>query len=257
MIRTLSILLFISFNFSQSFAQSFVQPFTQPFTQPFDSNLDSQSQKACFCETGAWPDSQKLMFQMGCEIWLARQPACNQKKVVLEDTNYLNINLTKSTRAVTIGYVGHWDNSKHFVDYLSASILPFMHTTGISVFVDNTACDAMNDPESVSVFLNQQKFLKSQSLVARGNQATSIGTWDVILPSSENFTAEVSSQLDHVIYPSCDDYETRACFESYQKGEKGICIKTNNENTELTCCKTKNAAFSWEKAQNCVPVSAP
>ncbi len=221
------------------------------FAQDFSAEIEASSSKACYCETGVWPSSQTKLFAIGCEIWLRRQSHCNLKKVILEDTSYLSLQKPVSTQSLNIGYVGHWDDSKHFIDYLANSILPFMRASGNSVFVDNTACDAMNSPEIVSVFLNEQKFGDHQNLTARGNQATSIGTWDVILPSSDNFTAEVSSSVDHVIYPDCSLYEGQSCFESYQKGESGTCSAPGEKKLILTCCQTPGSGFHWEQALNC------
>ncbi len=242
--------IFSLFLHSVSFAQ--VQTSERP-QKDFGQELNPSSSKACYCETGNWPTSQLGFFQIGCEVWLTRQHDCNLKKVIVEDTSYISLQMPQNTKMLNIGYVGHWNNSKHFVDYLDASIIPFMHSTRNSVFVDNTACDAMNDPVQVYKFLSTQTFQKDQSLVARGNQVTSIGTWDIVLPPSDNFTAEVSSQVDHVIYPDCEKYEFRACIESIQQGELGYCVDKKQSTTELVCCESADSGFEWLKAENCAP----
>lgn len=225
----------------------------------YSDALDPSSHTSCFCEIGAYPTNQQIFFTLGCEVWLARQYSCNYKTIILQDTSYLKTAMPTDTNALNVGYVGHWDNSVHFIDYLNNSILPFMQTRGASVFVDNTACDAMKDPENVSRFLKSQTFGPNQTLVARGNQATSIGTWDIVLPSSDNFTAEVSSTVDHVIYPDCQNYENKPCFDGVQNFETGKCIDSSSKLVELTCCPAKIAGrgpsdpplFKWELPQNC------
>lgn len=254
MFRTAFISILSILFFSQN---GFAQAVT--YQTDYNKNLDPHSHTSCFCEIGSFPENQQIFFSLGCEIWLARQNSCNYKAIVQQDANYLTTAMPIDTHALNVGYVGHWDNSRHFIAYLGSSIIPYMQATNASVFVDNTACDAMNDPESVSAFLNTQKFSSDQSLLARGNQATSIGTWDVVLPSSDNFTAEVSSKIDHVIYPSCDNYESKPCFQGVQDFQRARCLNQQESLTTLTCCPAKIAGrsptepplFKWELPQNC------
>ena len=226
----------------------------------FSLELDRKSITSCFCEIGKFPVNEQFFFVLGCEVWLSRQNSCNHKSVVIEDTNYLTTEMPKNTKALKLGYVGHWDSSYHLIRYLNQSVLPIMKTKLYSVHVDNTACDAMNDPESVSSFMNSLKFEPNQSLFVRGNQNTSIGTWDILLPSSDNFIAEVSSNVDHVIFPSCRNYENKSCFDAVQKYQSGRCLGSQNVLTQLTCCQTDFPGrtsssppyFKWQRPENCV-----
>ena len=126
-------------------------------------DLDPNSKNSCFCEIGKQPENQQFFFTLGCEIWLARQYHCNYKAIVLEDTNYLTEAMPEDTNSFSIGYVGHWASSRQFIDYLNASILPLMHKRASSVFIDNTACDAMKDAESVSRFLICKSFHRAKA----------------------------------------------------------------------------------------------
>ncbi len=235
-----------------------------------ETSLESKAsnenlKKACFCETGNWPKDQKKLFKIGCEVWLSRQFDCAQKEIVDEDTNYLQKALPQSTDLLSVGYVGHWDNSKHFVDYLNRSILPVMRERKLSAEIDNTACDAMHDPEQVLSFIKKAELPSSKFLTAKGNQAISVGTWDIILPSSDNFVANVSSKVDHVIYPSCRDYHHYSCLKDIQTHETGRCLDRQNQIDKLECCpvyRDDNGGdpqdsgampyYQWEHPQDCL-----
>jgi len=228
------------------------------------TEIHAHFKKSCYCETGNWPKDQKKLFEIGCAVWLARQSGCNLKEIVDEDIDYTQKDIPKNTKLLSVGYVGHWDNSKHFIDYLDNSILPVMRAKSISADVDNTACDAMHDPERVFDYLKTQSFAPDQFLKARGNQAISIGTWDVILPSDLNFIAEVSSRVNHVIYPSCGDYEHYACLQQYQLHESGKCVEDDaGDLRQLVCCQVKldpyehpyQMRYQWEQRQNCEDLS--
>ncbi len=217
--------------------------------------------KSCYCEVGNWPANQKDLFIIGCQIWLNRQVDCNVKEIVNEDTNYLLTKMPSTTSTLSVGYVGHWDSSKHFVDYLAASILPVMRKKNISAQIDNTACDAMHDPEEVFAYLKTLNIPKSISLTAKGNQAISVSTWDVILPSSDNFTALVSTNVDHIIFPPCRNYLHHSCLRGIQTHETGRCLDESNQLDKLVCCgvrgdgrnSSKDLVYEqWEHAKDCL-----
>jgi hypothetical protein len=228
-------------------------------------NSNQNFTKSCFCETGNWPANQKKLFQIGCKVWLARQSGCAAKEIVDEDTNYLRKALPAQTDLLSVGYVGHWDNSKHFVDYLTRSILPVMRERNLSAEIDNTACDAMHDPEQVFNLLKSLELPQTKFLTAKGNQAISVGTWDVILPSSDNFVAEVSSKVDHIIFPSCRDYHHYSCLKDIQTHETGRCLDQQQHLDKLECCPVyRNDVgqqsqdtgampyYQWEHPQDCL-----
>lgn len=220
-----------------------------------------QAKKCCFCETGNYPENQIGFFEMGCNIWLGSQNDCDETQIVpYYHTKYEDMKLSCQGGEVAIGYVGHWGSSSELVYYLNSIVLPAMKTHDVSVYVDNTACSAMNHPEIVQDAVRNIASEVNKELIVQGNQVLSIGKWDVVAGGSSNFSAIASSNSESVIYPSCSNYRDKPCFSGIQNGQTGQCEEKNGHLTELVCCETeidnhqmfiKETMYLWSERRNC------
>lgn len=214
--------------------------------------------KACYCETGNYPSEQVGFFQTGCTLWLNSQKNCSTKATVPQGTDYMQIQTARSTTSLSIGYVGHWSSVYETISYIKTYVLPLMSQKKMSVSIDNTACRSMSNPEAMLDFVKSLK-LSDSSLEVRGNQAISVGKWD-IFGKSLNFTAAVSSKKSEVIYPSCRSYEDSPCLAQFQMGESGKCLNINKKVQTLTCCEVQDynsdtgaadTKYLWSKPESC------
>lgn len=186
---------------------------------------------ACYCEIGDEPVSEQGFFRAGCEIWLTQQKNCTSKQIVPQNHSYMNELKERPANRLTVGYVGHWASSQQMVRYLETSILPTIDAHGISVTLDNTACRAMNDLFLLQSYMTDISLPQGKELVVRGNQAISVGLWDIILGKSHNFQATLrkySQNRPDIVYPLCKTYEGKPCLKEYQGDETAICLEGKN-----------------------------
>jgi hypothetical protein len=156
------------------------------------------------------------------------------------------------------------------ISYLNQSIVPILKT-GASVEVDNTACLSMKNPDLVLQYIKSLELPKNQTLKVTGNQATSIGKWDVVLGRSHNVPAVAASLSTEVTYPSCKRNQGMNCIQQHQLDEEIKCKNDKNELVTLTCCQFLKKDYfgypvrrgdgldrrwGWFKADQCDPQSS-
>ncbi|MFZ4404491.1 MAG: hypothetical protein ACOYOK_10355 [Pseudobdellovibrionaceae bacterium] len=174
--------------------------------------------KLCYCEVGEYPSGQQKFFKVGCDIWLSEQKNCDVKEKVPQNFDYTQLAEFSSAKTedqaplLVVGFVGHFSGSREMISYLNQSIVPILKT-GASVEVDNTACLSMKNPDFVLQYVKSLELPKNQTLKVTGNQATSIGKWDVVLGRSKNVPAVATSQSTEVIYPSCKRNQGMNCIQ--------------------------------------------
>lgn len=216
--------------------------------------------KACFCEFGAEPAAQSPAFRVGCEMWFATQDSCSIHRVVPQGTDYSRQSLPEGTTELSIGYVGHWSDSRELIEYLRRSIVPLLDR-GYSVSLDNSACRGMNRPDTVADFVASLRLRRGQHLDIKGNQTISVGQWDVVFGKGANFWAKVSSRRPGVVeYPDCAAFLGKNCLIQAQENENGTCRGTRSFET-LRCCYHSDSHSTagqlqdtiWQPPENCEP----
>jgi hypothetical protein len=217
----------------------------------------ANADKCCFCEVGTDPANQMGFFKKGCQLWLNMQKNCDSKEIVPERTQYQFRDLKCDNLA--IGYVGHWSSALETAIYLRDFIAPTMQKFALkNVVVDNTACSGMNNPEIVSTVVHSIPLNPGQRLEVVGNQADSIGMWEVILGPSYNFWARVESDKPGITFPSCRQFEDRPCLTNVQYGQGGRCVDRSGQLKSLKCCtvvenrgETNLSRVVWSEPQYC------
>jgi hypothetical protein len=193
-------------------------------------------------------------YKMGCGAWLLSQTKCRKEKII--DINetlepYLNERL-RSNEKIRIGFVGHWSSSDELVDYLDNDIVPLMQKYNSPIEVDNTACDGMNDPQSVQDYLATLKTQKDSYLSVQGSQTTSIGMWDKLSISfrKADLIAYADTRGNRDIYPKCEIFHKKRCT-GFQYREVGKCTDSEGVTKELICHgtikKKKNGNYKLKK----------
>lgn len=194
----------------------------------------------CICEIGRYPQEQQGFFKAGCNIWLGGQK-CSKSKIVESGYDYRNeLNENDSDQLkYKIGYVGHWSGSSETINHIETSIYPLIKN-GNSVYYDNTACSGQSNAENVQKYLNSLKLNPGQEITVKGNQAISIGKWDVVLANSANFWAITSSKFNAPKYPACKDFKNSSCMHWVQQGDSGLCSEKNGSVKRLFCKELKS-----------------
>jgi hypothetical protein len=203
----------------------------------FLSSFPVFASQCCFCEIGNYPVNERGWYKNGCQLWLSSQKNCTTKEIVDQNTHYASKDL--KCNQIVLGYVGHWENSYETVTYLNNIIAPLMERHPASVFIDNTACSAMKDPELVLNKIQQIKRSQNQKLIVRGNQVISIGKWDTLFGKGYNFWAQVQTDKSEVIYPQCKDFDGYNCWTPDQINEQGLCVAGKKMRT-LKCCPVRD-----------------
>ncbi len=208
----------------------------------------ANSQKACLCEVGQYPEYQQPAFSTGCALWLREQKNCLIKKKVSHGASYTQ--LPQDITQLSIGYVGHWNNSRQLLTYLHMKISPLMTQKNLSVSIDNTACSSMNEPTLILDYVKDMALERDQTLTIKGNQTRSIGKWDAALGSKNNFYAVVSSKKTSVTYPNCRDYQNYSCLQGVQTNDEATCVTDNAQQRRLRCCQVQDSPYDNEIKMN-------
>ncbi len=222
----------------------------------------------CICQTGSEPSSQIPFFYVGCKMWLAEQTNCASKTITsAPDTHTaaaLQVPQAKSGDTIKIGFVGHWAN-EYTAPYLGNSIIPTMQAYDANIYLDNTACQGLQDPwkaEGLSAF--SVLFTKNRTITFKGNQAISIGIWNRILPNqAANFWAVFQLPSGKTILPYCEDFENQGCIGAVQKNQPGDCIERDGSFQILYCCPhtkeitdkrgtREQTSWRWQSPQACL-----
>jgi hypothetical protein len=191
------------------------------------------SSSFCICQTGDNPGNQVLFFQAGCVLWLAANRCIGGSIQPVSE----KITLPSKTRHLYVGYVGHWGSSEELVSYLDQFISPILSRGLESVYIDNTACFAMDNPTLVLNWLSSARKNFSGKIEIVGNQTLSIGMWQPMYWGKANFSAKVVSNIEHAQYPACVIYENQRCVGTLriQEGETGLCTDANGRTRRLMC----------------------
>ncbi|MCT4642016.1 MAG: hypothetical protein N4A33_06920 [Bacteriovoracaceae bacterium] len=178
------------------------------------------------------------LYKMGCRLWLTLKKNCRRKKI-RDINNSLEDLLDKQLNdgeTIKLGFVGHWNHSQELVDYIEDKITPLVTKYKKSSFeLDNTACNAMDNPMLVQKKIQELPFDKEQYIKVVGNQTISIGMWDKlsIRFRKTDLIAIADSRSQEFQYPACSTYLGKRCT-GFQNGEKGFCSK-NGEKKEIVC----------------------
>jgi hypothetical protein len=192
----------------------------------------------CVCQTGESPKGEVPFFKMGCSLWLAGKKCDYSSNEQIQRNGELALPAACSGGTLKLGYVGHWYHSQELVTFLQSSVVPTMKAKNMSVELDNTACDAMESPETVRSYIAGLALDTTQYLKVKGNQVRSVGMWNFMTFGGANLHASVDSRdLSRVVYPKCKSFHHDSCTSS-QANEWGYC---ENEKTgelqTLTCGK--------------------
>lgn len=206
----------------------------------------AKPQKACFCEAGTYPEYQRPAFAAGCRLWLKEQKDCATKHEVQHGVSYADLPLQQDLTHISIGYVGHWINSQQLLSYLHSRINPLMSQKGLSVSIDNTACSSMNDPSLILDYVKNMAFQKDQNLIIKGNQTRSVGKWDALIGSKNNFYAFVKNTKKEVIYPNCREFQNYRCLQGVQANDEAVCTTDNSQLMRLRCCQVPDNPYDDE-----------
>lgn len=180
-------------------------------------------------------------YKMGCALWLMRESYCRREKIVninIPLEPYLSKALLGNEK-VRIGFVGHWESSMEYVDYLRADIEPLLQKFQVPFEINNTACYAMNDPEFVQDYLNTVSSSGNAYIKVEGAQTASIGMWDKVLIHRQkaDLVAFADSRKKTPAYPYCKEFLNRNC-STYQDRESGSCAETDGSLSNLICQKS-------------------
>lgn len=221
-----------------------------PLTMKQDQIYETSTKigpRCCVCQTGEGPKNQIPFFQAGCQLWLTMQSGCDSKAMLPYEEMMGSavresvLPLPESCRLGTLklGYVGHWGSSGQLEIFIDRVLLPTAKKYHVSVDYENTACSAMDRPEDIVRMLQKRakEIPKMKTIRVLGNQATSVGLWDGVIPGRSNFYAIADSRTDCVAFPFCDEFEGRSCLGSVQRGERANCrTRTTRRNKMLQCC---------------------
>jgi len=207
-------------------------------------SFNSYSKTCCLCQTGIKPSSEVHWFKKGCKMWLAKQKSCDSKKVIsIDKDSNIDSALECEDGNIKLGYVGHWGSSAQLVKYLKQTLIPTAKYYNSAIDYDQTACTSMDNPRVIERFFETLNL--DVLLSVKGNQVTSTGMWDDVLPHKTNFWAKINSQDKLVEYPTCKSFRNKTCFGKYQKNETGICLN-EDEQVELKCTKVSRNIYRWK-----------
>lgn len=201
--------------------------------------LAGSQKTCCVCETGTFPSKETGFFYQGCRFWLDDQKNCTTRQIVPKGYQYENLACTEGL--LKIGYVGHWSGSIETVRYIEQVLVPLMNQNNVDIFVDNTACLALQESSRVQAHMvdlsKGSRMPAGKNLTIRGNQVSSVGIWEKLMGPSYNFGALVSTQFLEARLPKCEQFEGRSCLATVQHGEEAHCISKNKTKKTLQCCK--------------------
>ncbi|MCX7978981.1 MAG: hypothetical protein N2578_08260 [Bdellovibrionaceae bacterium] len=230
----------------------------------------------CVCEIGLKPAYQRSFFYKGCEMWLKEQKNCSTKEIRDHQSNgIIPLNHLCHSGKLRLGYVGHWSSWAETHNHVMNAIHPTMDHYNVNVYIDNTACLGLDDPEKLLRYYRMNKdsaeataalskkkesslpFRYRGEIHIRAHQVRSIGMWDRIFSSSANFDAFVSLNEGVVLYPTCRKFEDKPCEQAFQAGDQGVCIDDSGQKRTLKCCseipfdtETPNR-FYWTAPDKC------
>jgi hypothetical protein len=208
-------------------------------------SLNLFSSTCCICQTGLQPTNEIHWFKKGCKLWLSKQKNCSTKSVEpIQENDLVSSALKCEGGAVKLGYVGHWGSSSQLIDYLSESLIPTAKAYKVDIDYDQTACTSMDNPKLIEDFFSELNI--ESKITVKGNQVTSTGMWDDVLPHKTNFWARINSRDQRIEFPLCTSFENKRCFGKYQKNETGFCIN-GEETLRLECTKISNIVYRWVK----------
>jgi hypothetical protein len=207
-------------------------------------NSFAASDTCCICQTGLKPTNEIHWFKKGCKLWLSKQKNCSSKKIEpIDKVDLVNSALKCEGGVVKLGYVGHWGSSSELIDFLSKSLVPTSKAYKVDIDYDQTACTSMNNPALVEDFFDSLNI--ENKITVKGNQVTSTGMWDDVLPHKTNFWAKINSHEKKIQFPKCSNFKNKTCFGKYQKNETGICLD-GEEEVILKCTKVSSILYRWK-----------
>ncbi len=152
--------------------------------------------------------------------------------------------LERTGRSLKVGYVGHWYSSVRYRDYLDETLAQILKLPKVpdSIFIENTACNAMDVPQVILEWLERMKTRYKGQLTVSGFQVRSIGLWQPFYWNTVNIPATVSTSLNGVQWPSCHKLENAPCLE-YQLEESFSC--TEGARIKRLKCETVPVYYYW------------
>jgi hypothetical protein len=205
----------------------------------------AQAGTHCLCQYGAEPVSEQFLFKIGCDMWFKQKTDCTTTSMEqIQETGALALPESDRGGIVKLGYVGHWSDSAETEDFIANVVVPTVTESQVSVEVENTACDPMDDAVSVQNFLHGLILPTGKYVRMWGTQTISVGLWNEVLPGRPNLWAIADSRWTEPQYPTCPQYQDYACNTLEQKGESGFCGDAKNPRT-LTCTLSSDGFNSF------------
>jgi hypothetical protein len=206
---------------------------------------NAQAGTHCLCQYGSEPSSQQFLFKIGCDMWLKQKTDCTSTSMAEVQTDGA-IALPAEDRGgvLKLGYVGHWSDAFETEDFITKVIVPTVQASSVNVEIENTACDPMDDAQSVQTFLNGLILPTGKYVRVWGTQTISVGLWNKFLPGKPNLWALADSRWSQPLYPQCPVFQDYACNTLEQKGETGFCGNPENP-TKLTCTISSDGINSF------------
>ncbi len=190
-------------------------------------------------------------YKLGCAYWYQTQKDCRLTETI-DINDSLKPFLDKRIRSdekIKIGYVGHWSGSYTTLKYLDNEIKPLLDRYRVSIEIDNTACEPLNDPKLVYNHIKKYELQEGTFLRVEGAQGTSIGMWDKL---SRNYRfadllAYADTRETSPGYPDCSKYLNQKCTK-HQANEYGYC-KVNSFLKRIYCngnqANKEAKRFTW------------
>jgi hypothetical protein len=190
----------------------------------------------CVCQYGNSTEFEMFMFRRGCSVWFV-QNDCGATSVISLDDPVIDSLPEKFSGKIRVGYVGHWNSSEQFIEFLQSQILPITEQRNFTaLLIDNTGCNAMADADSVKAYVNTALQSTGKKVEIRGNETVSIGLWDSFYLGKGNLTATISAD-GGLHFPVCEDYIGSACPFRARNGHKleGFCQAKDGVKKWLGC----------------------
>jgi len=213
------------------------------FAKRFSKKRSPKNQDVCVCQTGASPEYQIPFFQLGCIMWLATK-SCNKKEMIsVRDDISNEIPKESEGHTLHLGYVGHWGSSSQLIRFVENNVAPVIKEKDMSLKLDNTACNAMDDPELVKEYVDTRGLANpGRTIELKGNQTISIGGWNAVTFGDANLNAIVKNKKQKSILPQCKEFKNEFCVGLFQEMEVGRCVDKNGKE-KLLFCKEKKFKF--------------